>query len=90
MTLYYSLVSTPPSMSILGAVTIENMAIGFTLCRLLACPPTLPQPKDNVASILTIIFFAGLSPLGDGDAHLPRPYRPAAVHLAPQALHLHL
>jgi hypothetical protein len=40
--------------------------------------------------MLTIIVSPGLPPFGDGDAHLPRPYRPAAVHLAPQALYLHL
>ena len=32
----------------------------------------------------------GLPPPGDGDAHLLRPDRPSAVHMAPQALHLHL
>jgi hypothetical protein len=32
----------------------------------------------------------GLPPPGDRDAHLLRPHRPSAVHMAPQALHLHL
>jgi hypothetical protein len=39
--------------------------------------------------MLTAIVSIGLPPLGDGDAHLPRPNRPAAIHLAPQALYLH-
>ena len=34
-------------------------------------------------------LLLGLPPVGDGDAHLLRPHRPSAIHMAPQALHLH-
>jgi hypothetical protein len=40
--------------------------------------------------MLTFIFLQGLPPLGDRDAHLLRPHRPSPVHLATQALHIHL
>jgi hypothetical protein len=77
-------------MSTIWAATIEEMAIGYSSGCLLACLPTLPQPIRNVVPMLTTIVSIGLPPLGDGDAYLPRPYRPAAIHLAPQALYLHL
>jgi hypothetical protein len=40
--------------------------------------------------MLTFILLPGLPPSGHRDAHLLRPHRPAAVHMAPQALHVHL
>jgi hypothetical protein len=36
------------------------------------------------------LLFPGLPLVGDGDVYLPRPHRPSAVHMAPQALYLHL
>lgn len=57
---------------------------------LLACPPPSHNYMLHVACLLTSILHPGLPPFGGGDAHLLRPYRPIAIHMAPQALHLHL
>lgn len=51
--------------------------------------PAISAPR-YIAHVLTFILLPGVPPPGDGDAHLPRPDRAAALHLAPQALHLHL
>lgn len=54
--------------------------------RVLAYAPYLTTAY--VAFVLTL-HLLGLPPPGDGDAHLLRPHRPSALHMAPQALHLH-
>merc|ERR1711963_478571 len=76
-----------------------------TLVSLLAVArirtPALPDPllvQLNPAHTNTIIprsqhdalLQPGLPAPGDRDAHLLRPYRPSSLHMAPQALHLHL
>ena len=44
----------------------------------------------NVTFLLTFVLHPGVPPPGGGDAHLLRTHRAAAIHMAPQALHLHL
>jgi hypothetical protein len=51
---------------------------------------TLPHEANDAAHVLTFAFCTGLPSPGDGDAHLPRAYRPSAVYMAPKAFYLHL
>ena len=93
MTLYYSLVS---------CCIHEILSLSSHRCRhtrqwrrfvvvtlRLRVYSATPQPQRNVVHVLTILLLLGLPPVGDGDAHLLCSHRPAAVHMAPQALHLH-
>lgn len=94
MTLYYSLVSC----CIPNILSLSNICYRHTrqwrcfvvVALRLRVHSATPQPQRNVVHVLTIFLLLGLPPVGDGDAHLLCSHRPAAVHMAPQALHLHL
>lgn len=60
----------------------KPMAVPFVRCS-----RTWQRQKNSYAYLAS---STGLRPLGDGDAHLPRPDRPSAVHLAPRPVQVHL
>jgi hypothetical protein len=94
MTLYYSLVSC----CIPEILSLSNICYRHTrqwrcfvvVTLRLRVHSATPQPHRNVDHVLTIFLLLGLPPVGDRDAHLLCSHRAAAVHMAPQALHLHL
>ena len=104
MTLYYSLVCPTllprlivggehrrraAAACIFGFVAIGALFRSLLSTMLPSSSPYCPQAR-HVAHILTVAHLTGILPSSGRGGHLLRSHRPAALHMAPQTLHLHL